>query len=159
MVSDNHLLFETLLARNDALSLLPDLVLCWTILAGQIVYNKLKERKDQYVAKGLVRTEESKEKIGGAEDVFVGDIRNADSIIPAIEGIDSLIILTSAVPKMKPGADVIKGERPEFYFEDGAYPEQVTTFFVPNLRTFLDHGSVEGFLTGKEKVIDSSSLL
>ncbi|KAI8556647.1 hypothetical protein RHMOL_Rhmol05G0270400 [Rhododendron molle] len=73
---------------------------------GQIVYKKLKEKTDQYVAKGLVRTEESKVKIGGAEDVFVGDIRNADSIVPAIEGIDSLIILTSAVPKIKPGADV-----------------------------------------------------
>lgn len=95
---------------------------------GQIVYKKLKEMADQYVAKGLVRTEESKEKIGGADDVFVGDIRNADSIVPAIEGIDSLIILTSAVPKMKPGVDLTKGERPEFCFEDGAYPEQVNFF-------------------------------
>lgn len=125
-------------------------------MAGQIVYKKLKERTDQYVAKGLVRTEESKEKIGGAEDVFVGDIRNADSIVPAIEGVDSLIILTGAVPKMKPGADVTKGERPEFYFEDGAYPEQVRNFCAPYLRTFLDNIFAEGFLTGKERVIDSS---
>ncbi|XP_011019848.1 PREDICTED: uncharacterized protein At5g02240 [Populus euphratica] len=91
---------------------------------GSIVYKKLKERSEQYVARGLVRTEESKEKIGGAEDVFVGDIRESESIIPAIQGIDSLIILTSAVPKMKPGFDPSKG-RPEFYFEDGAFPEQV----------------------------------
>ncbi|CAL9191108.1 uncharacterized protein At5g02240 [Musa acuminata AAA Group] len=92
---------------------------------GQIVYKKLKERSDQFVARGLVRTAESKEKIGGADDVFVGDIRNAESIIPAVQGIDALIILTSAVPKMKPGFDPSKGERPEFYFEDGSYPEQV----------------------------------
>ncbi|KAL3536409.1 hypothetical protein ACH5RR_004870 [Cinchona calisaya] len=92
---------------------------------GQIVYKKLKERSDQYIARGLVRTEESKEKMGGADDVYVGDIRNFDSIVPAIEGIDALIILTSAVPKMKPGFDPTKGGRPEFYFEDGAYPEQV----------------------------------
>lgn len=92
---------------------------------GQIVYRKLKERTGQYVARGLVRTEESKEKIGGADDVFVGDIRVADSIVPAVEGIDALIILTSAVPKMKPGFDPSKGERPEFYFEEGSYPEQV----------------------------------
>lgn len=91
---------------------------------GSIVYKKLKERSEQYVARGLVRTEESKEKIGGAEDVFVGDIRESESIVPAIQGIDSLIILTSAVPKMKPGFDPSKG-RPEFYFEDGAFPEQV----------------------------------
>nr|XP_023889880.1 uncharacterized protein At5g02240-like [Quercus suber]POE64230.1 uncharacterized protein, chloroplastic [Quercus suber] len=92
---------------------------------GQIVYKKLKERSEQYVARGLVRTEESKEKIGGVDDVFVGDIRDAGSLVPAIQGIDALVILTSAVPKMKPGFDPSKGGRPEFYFEDGAYPEQV----------------------------------
>ncbi|KAJ9694727.1 hypothetical protein PVL29_010278 [Vitis rotundifolia] len=92
---------------------------------GQIVYKKLKERADQFVARGLVRTEESKEKIGGADDVLVGDIRNADSIVPAIQGVDALIILTSAVPRMKPGFDPTKGQRPEFYFEEGAFPEQV----------------------------------
>ncbi|XP_010920552.1 uncharacterized protein At5g02240 [Elaeis guineensis] len=92
---------------------------------GQIVYKKLKERTDQFIARGLVRTEDSKNKIGGANDVFVGDIRDAESIVPAVQGIDALIILTSAVPKMKPGFDPSKGERPEFYFEDGSYPEQV----------------------------------
>lgn len=100
-------------------------------MAGSIVYEKLKERSDQYVARGLVRTLQSKEKIGGAEDVFVGDIREADSIIPAIQGIDALIILTSAVPKMKAGFDPSKGERPEFYFDDGAYPEQVNPHAFP----------------------------
>lgn len=90
---------------------------------GQIVYKKLKESSDKYVARGLVRTEESKQKIGGADDLYVGDIRNFDSIVPAIQGIDALIILTSAVPKMKPGSD--PSGRPEFYFEEGSYPEQV----------------------------------
>ncbi|KAL2336605.1 hypothetical protein Fmac_011051 [Flemingia macrophylla] len=92
---------------------------------GQIVYKKLKERPNQYVARGLVRTEESKQSIGAADDVFVGDIRDAESIVPAIQGIDALIILTSAVPQMRPGFDPTKGQRPEFYFEDGAYPEQI----------------------------------
>ncbi|CAM8897574.1 unnamed protein product [Rhodiola kirilowii] len=92
---------------------------------GQIVYRKLKERPDQFVGRGLVRTEESKEKVGGSEDVFVGDIRNIEQLVPAVQGIDALIILTSAVPKMKPGFDPSKGERPEFYFEEGQFPEQV----------------------------------
>lgn len=92
---------------------------------GQIVYKKLKERSDQFVVRGLVRTPESKETIGGADDVFVGDIRDTTSLVPAMQGIDALIILTSAVPRMKPGFDPTKGGRPEFYFEDGAYPEQV----------------------------------
>lgn len=96
-------------------------------MAGQIVYKKLKERSDQFLARGLVRTKESKEKIGGEEEVFVGDIRDLEAIAPAVQGIDALVILTSAVPKMKPGFDPSKGERPEFYFEEGAYPEQVTT--------------------------------
>ncbi|KAG5402136.1 hypothetical protein IGI04_016743 [Brassica rapa subsp. trilocularis] len=91
---------------------------------GQIVYKKLKERSDQFVARGLVRTKESKEKIGGEDEVFVGDIRDPEAIAPAVQGIDALVILTSAVPKMKPGFDPSKGERPEFYFEEGAYPEQ-----------------------------------
>ncbi|KAJ8427851.1 hypothetical protein Cgig2_012551 [Carnegiea gigantea] len=91
---------------------------------GQIVYRKLKERWEQFNGRGLVRTPESKQKIGGEEDVFVGDIRDADSIAPAIQGIDALIILTSAVPKMKPDSNPAK-ERPEFYFEEGAYPEQI----------------------------------
>ncbi|CAH9133894.1 unnamed protein product [Cuscuta epithymum] len=92
---------------------------------GQIVYTKLKERTDQFVARGLVRTEESKNKISGEDDVYLGDIRNSDSIVPAVQGIDALIILTSAVPKMKPGFDPTKGQRPELYFEDGQFPEQV----------------------------------
>lgn len=92
---------------------------------GQIAYKKLKERSDQYSSRGLVRTPESKEKIGGEDDVYVGDIRDSESIVSAIQGIDALVILTSAVPKMKPGFDPSKGGRPEFYYEDEAYPEQV----------------------------------
>lgn len=91
---------------------------------GQIVYSKLKERSDKFSGRGLVRTEESKQAIGGADDVFVGDIRDSDSLIPALQGADALVILTSAVPRMKPGSNPAK-EKPEFCFEDGAYPEQV----------------------------------
>ncbi|XP_045833163.1 uncharacterized protein At2g37660, chloroplastic-like [Trifolium pratense] len=92
---------------------------------GQIVFKKLKEKRDQYIARGLVRSEESKQKIGGADDVFIGDIKNAESIVPAVQGVDALVILTSAVPQMKPDFDPTKGGRPEFYFDEGAYPEQV----------------------------------
>ena len=106
-------------------------------MAGQIVYKKLKERSDEFVARGLVRTKESKEKIGGEDEVFIGDIRDPSAIAPAVQGIDALVILTSAVPQMKPGFDPSKGGRPEFYFDEGAYPEQVTTllylaFVIPN---------------------------
>ncbi|XP_047042986.1 uncharacterized protein At5g02240-like [Lolium rigidum] len=92
---------------------------------GQIVYKKLKERAGQFTARGLVRTQDSKAKIGGGDDVLVGDIRDLVAIAAAVEGIDALVILTSAVPKMKPGFDPSKGGRPEFYFDEGSDPEQV----------------------------------
>ncbi|QCE11741.1 hypothetical protein DEO72_LG10g2977 [Vigna unguiculata] len=40
-------------------------------------------------------------------------------------GIDALIILTSAMPRIKPGFDPTKQKRPKYYFEEGAFPEQV----------------------------------
>ncbi|XP_027926847.1 uncharacterized protein At5g02240-like isoform X1 [Vigna unguiculata] len=91
---------------------------------GKIVYKKLKERPNEYVARGLVRREESKEKIGGADEIYVGDIRDAENIVAAFQGIDALIILTSAMPRIKPGFDPTKQKRPKYYFEEGAFPEQ-----------------------------------
>ncbi|KAG5016722.1 hypothetical protein JHK85_022858 [Glycine max] len=64
------------------------------------------------------------ETIDAADDFLLG-IRDAGSIVPAIQGIDALVILTSTVPQIKPGFDPTKGQRAEFYFDDGAYPEQV----------------------------------
>lgn len=43
------------------------------------------------MARGLVRREESKEKIGGADEIYVGDIRDAENIVAAFQGIDALI--------------------------------------------------------------------
>lgn len=86
----------------------------------------MKEKSEHFSGRGLVRTEESKQTIGGADDVYVGDIRDSNSLVPALQGADALVILTSAVPKMKPGSNPAK-EKPEFCFDDGAYPEQVTT--------------------------------
>lgn len=91
---------------------------------GKILFEKLKKRSDKFAARGLVRTEEGKADRGG-EGVFIGDVTKPESITPAFEGIDALVITTSAVPKMKPGFDPSKGGRPEFYFEDKCSPEEV----------------------------------
>lgn len=80
-----------------------------------------------------MRSEESKQKVLGAhadadassDNIFIADIRDAVGMLPAFQGADAVIILTSAVPKMKPEFDPTKGGRPEFYFEDGQFPEQV----------------------------------
>ncbi|KAL5230186.1 hypothetical protein ABZP36_028962 [Zizania latifolia] len=85
---------------------------------GKIVYKKLTERADRFGGRGLVRTEESKGKIAGAANRLLEHA--------ADDWHRRLIILTSAVPKMKPGFDPTKGGRPEFYFEEGCYPEQLT---------------------------------
>lgn len=98
-------------------------------VSGEIVYKKLKDNPKQYVAKGFVRREESKLKIGSVDDILVGDIRDSESIVTAIQGVDALIILTSSIPQLKSGFDPTKGGRPEFYFDDGAYPEQVLLHF------------------------------
>ncbi|OVA17844.1 hypothetical protein BVC80_1835g236 [Macleaya cordata] len=108
-------------------------------LTGQFAFNKLKERSDKYVVRGLVRSEGSKKKLGGGDEIYIGDVMDQKSLEPAMKGIDALIILTSAIPKMKPGQfpegsggraeDLIdgsfEGPMPEFYFDEGQYPEQV----------------------------------
>lgn len=91
---------------------------------GGLVLEKLKKMPERFAARGLVRTEESKAKVGG-DNIFVGDVTKAESLTPAFEGIDALVITTSAVPKMKPGFDPSKGGRPAFYYEENGYPEQV----------------------------------
>jgi uncharacterized protein YbjT (DUF2867 family) len=96
---------------------------------GKIVCEKLKKQPEKFVVRGLVRTEEAKAAllVGGGDDadVFVGDITKPESLKPAFQGIDALVILTSAVPKMKPGFDPSKGGRPEFYYPNGGTPEEV----------------------------------
>ncbi|KAL3678444.1 hypothetical protein R1sor_021400 [Riccia sorocarpa] len=91
---------------------------------GSIAFKKLEKRADEFALRGLVRSEESKAKLGG-DGIYIGDITKPETLKEAFSGINALIILTSAVPKMKPGFDPSKGGRPEFYYEDGQYPEQV----------------------------------
>lgn len=92
---------------------------------GRLVFEKLKKASGQFVARGLVRTEEGKTALGGDDGLFVGDITNPETLPPAFGGLDGLIILTSAVPKPKPGFDPAEGGRPEFYYVDGGSPEEV----------------------------------
>lgn len=92
--------------------------------AGSIAFQKL-SASDKFSARGFVHSESSKATIGGGDEVFVGDILKPETLAGPVSDIDALIILTSAVPKMKPGFDPSKGGRPEFYYPDGAYPEQV----------------------------------
>lgn len=123
----------------------------------------MRERTEQYIPRGLVRSEERKNKMGGSDDIFIGNIKDVKSLVPAIQGIDALIILTSALPKIKPKPGFIpsKGERaenyvredgsfdemPECYFEDGGSPEEVCfskqIFFITLCLLFNDFQSLD----------------
>jgi len=46
--------------------------------------------------------------------IFLFRIRDVGSIVPRIHGIIALVILTTAVPQIKPGFDPTKGQRLEF---------------------------------------------
>lgn len=95
---------------------------------GKLVYEKLKQRGEEFAGRALVRSAEGKTILGDGGDVFVGDVTRPETLRAALEGADALIITTSAVPKMRPGFDPTKGGRPEFYYEDNGMPEQVDWF-------------------------------
>lgn len=91
---------------------------------GAIVYRKLNDFKTEFTVVGLARSEAKiKEQFGITTGFFVGDITNPESLKPAISECQGLVILTSAVPKIK--GEVTPGERPEFEFIPGGTPEEV----------------------------------
>lgn len=55
--------------------------------------------------------------------VHVADITDAQSLTAAFDGVDALVILTSAVPV--PGPPAPGEQRPTFSFAEGGRPEQV----------------------------------
>lgn len=108
---------------------------------GSLVFKKVLAHP-QYEPVGVVRSESSKNalvKSTGATDeqIVVGDILGSDGaavLDKAMAGADSLVIATSAVPKIKPLSliPVIlakitgkEGVRPKFTFKEDQMPEQV----------------------------------
>ena len=79
------------------------------------------------LTRALVQSVQSKERLGASDEVYMGDITCRETLPPAFRGMETLIILTSAMPKLRPNPD---GFQPEFYFEDGYYPEQVTKMMI-----------------------------
>ena len=91
---------------------------------GSLVLQKLRQQADKFTAIGFARSPEKiQEKFGSTTDFKIGDITNPEDLKTAIAGCEALVILTSAIPKMK--APPQEGQRPEFEFEPGGLPEQV----------------------------------
>ncbi len=91
---------------------------------GSLVLKKLRQRSDQFTAIGFARSREKVEELfDSTEDFIIGDIKDQHSLESALEDCDSLVILTSAIPKMK--APPQPGKRPEFEFAPNSYPEVI----------------------------------
>jgi uncharacterized protein YbjT (DUF2867 family) len=91
---------------------------------GSLVLAKLRQLPQEFEAFGFARFESKVQQVFNSIDgFFFGDIKNKSDIEVAIQGCKALVILTSAVPKLKgiPQA----GEKPEFEFEPGEKPEQI----------------------------------
>jgi uncharacterized protein YbjT (DUF2867 family) len=91
---------------------------------GSLVLEKLHQQEDEFEAIGFARSRaKAQKRFGSTEGFFFGDIQDRGSLERAIKGCQALVILTSAVPKMK--APPAPGERPEFEFAVGGMPEEV----------------------------------
>lgn len=91
---------------------------------GSLVFQKLQSSADIVSVRGFARSPEKAANLfNSTESFFFGNILAPSDLKPALEGCDALVILTSAVPQMKPPAQ--PGQRPEFTFAPGEMPEQI----------------------------------
>lgn len=91
---------------------------------GFLTLQKLRQAPEEFVAIGFARSEAKvKELFGSTEGFFLGDIQDQSALTNALTGCQALVILTSAIPRMK--APPQPGERPTFEFEPGGLPEEI----------------------------------
>jgi uncharacterized protein YbjT (DUF2867 family) len=91
---------------------------------GALVLKKLRERPQDFDARGFARNAAKAEELfGSAEGFVIGDVTKPESLGPALAGVEALVILTSSVPRMK--GPPKPGERPQFEFEPGGMPEEI----------------------------------
>lgn len=95
---------------------------------GRLTLQRLVSSPD-FSARGLVRSRSrAVETLAAAgitdcDDVLVeGDVRDVDSLRKAFEGMDALIVLSSAVPQMNPP---VEGAPPSFFYVEGEEPAAV----------------------------------
>lgn len=109
---------------------------------GSLVLKKLRELSDEFSAMGFARSPEKVAQLFGSTDGFYfGDIQDKSSLESALQGCDALVILTSAVPKMK--APPAAGERPVFEFDEDGMPETVDWLGQKNQIDAAKHAGVQ----------------
>lgn len=98
---------------------------------GSLVLQKLRQNSDRFQAMGFAKSPTKvQEMFGSTEGFFMGDIKDKCTIETALQDCSALVILTSAIPKMK--APPSPGERPEFEFEPGGTPEEIDYYGQTN---------------------------
>lgn len=98
---------------------------------GSLVLKKLRQESEQFQAMGFARTQSKvKELFGSTEGFFFGDITDRSSLETSLTGCSALVILTSAIPKMK--VPPLPGERPQFEYEPDAMPEKIDYYGQKN---------------------------
>ena len=90
---------------------------------GSIVYQKL-QKEQNFEVRGFARSPEKvQELFGSTEGFYFGDIKDRESLNPALTDCQGLVILTSASPKI--AAPPKPEERPQFEYESDGMPELV----------------------------------
>jgi uncharacterized protein YbjT (DUF2867 family) len=98
---------------------------------GALVVKKLRQHPEEFETFGFARSEaKAEELLGSSKGFFFGDIKDKFSLQQAMKGCRALVILTSAVPKLKGTSK--PGEPPEFEFESGGMPEEVDYYGQKN---------------------------
>jgi len=91
---------------------------------GSLVVKKLQSQSAEFEVVGFARSHHKVKEIFGSTTGFhIGDILNKNDLSQGLQGCQALVILTSAVPQMKPPSQ--EGERPEFFFIEHGTPEEV----------------------------------
>ncbi|NMF65999.1 SDR family NAD(P)-dependent oxidoreductase [Brasilonema octagenarum UFV-E1] len=91
---------------------------------GSLVCQKLQQHPQQFTLRGFARNSEKVQQLFGTKDnFFFGDIRDPKTLIKALEGCSTLVILTSATPQMKGMPQ--PGMRPEFTFPNDEIPQVI----------------------------------
>lgn len=98
---------------------------------GSLVFKKLQANSDKFMSVGLARSPEKVNQMFGCEsEIFIGDIREAETLKPAMQGCQALVILTSAIPKLKSTTE--SNSPPKFEYASGENPEKIDFYGQKN---------------------------
>lgn len=90
---------------------------------GSLVVQKLQSNNNWQVIPFAKSKNKAEEIFTSTSDFIFGNILSSEDLTMAMQGCNALIILTSAVPKMKTPPQ--EGKPPEFEFEENGKPEEV----------------------------------